>query len=263
MMLRYLLMPQNAWVLGMFVFALPFILLFAGCAKDKTKEQLKADELSQKALAHVKKHKQSSAIPYIEELVTRFPDHQNISKYRMLLAELHFKEGNYALAKELYENFCQFYPADKQAEYAKHKAILSSFYQALPSDCDQTYTEETVKQCNEYLANPALTKYRKDVQDILTSSQERLTEKEIYVFNFYLGRKQFDAARSRLKHIREKFAANKALEPRLLYLEYKLAAKEKKRNEALVCMNKLEKDYPSSAFTTMAHSLHNKQTFVF
>ena len=247
----------------MYVLALLFALLLAGCAKDKTKDTMSADELSKKAHAYIKKNKQESAIPYLVELITRFPENPQVGKYKILLAELNFKESNYTVAKELYDNFSQFYPSDKHAEYAKYKTVLSSFYQMLPADCDQSYTEETIKQCKEYLANTALIKYRKDVEDILASSQERLAEKEIYVFNFYLSKKQFDAAQSRLKYLKTTFAANTVLEPRLLYLEYKLATKAKKAEEASASMEKLLKQYPESPFTGMAQALNNKQTFIF
>jgi outer membrane assembly lipoprotein YfiO len=247
----------------MYGLALLFVFLLAGCAKDKTKETMTAEELVKKATMHVNAQEQEDAIPYVKELIERFPDHAKISGYKMLLAELYFKEANYTAAKTIYSHFNEFYPSDKRAEYAKYKTILSAFYQTLPADCDQSYTEETIKECKEYLANKGLNNYRKDIENILTSCNERLTEKEIYVFNFYLGRKQFDAARNRLKYLKKTHAENKALEPRLLYLEYKLAAKEKNTTEATAAFNALHAQYPGSQFTTMADSLNNKRTFLF
>lgn len=247
----------------MYAFALMLLLLLAGCAKNKTKETMTAPELEKKVSAYVKAHKQDSAIPYIEELIARFSDHRNISKYRILLAELHFKEANYSAAKDIYNHFSEFYPGDQKAEYAKYKTILSAFYQTLPADCDQSHTEETIKQCKEYLANSGLEQYRTDVTNILSSCNERLIEKEIYIFNFYLSRKQFDAARNRLKYLKTTHIDNKDLEARLLYLEYKLATKEKNAPVATNIFNTLHAQHPESPFTAMAESFKSRRSFIF
>jgi len=246
----------------MYAFALLFILLVAGCAKNQTKETMTAKELGNKAASYIKTHQSASAIPYLEELISRFPEDANVGKYKILLAELHFKEENYTVAKELYNHFSEYYPSDKQAEYAKYKTILSAFNQTLPADCDQSYTEETIKQCKEYMANPTLTHYRTNIESILNRCNERLAEKEIYVFNFYLGRKQFEAAHSRLNYIKKAYAENKSLEPRLLYLEYKLASKEKNTEIAQQTFNRLHTQHPESRFTAMADSFKHNHSFM-
>ena len=247
----------------MYVLIVIFALLMGGCAKNKTKETMNAEELAHKAQAYIKAKKHDDAVPFIAELLARYPDHQKIGKYKILLAELQFKAGNYSQAKELYENFSEFFPADKYAEYARYKTILASFYQTLPADCDQSYTEETVKLCKDYLTNNTSSKYRSDVEKMLAQNQERLADKEIYIFNFYLGKKQFDAARTRLAFLKEKFAHIPNLEPRLAYLAYKLALKEKKKDEALLQMDILQNKYPGSPFISMAQNLSTKHTFIF
>ncbi len=240
------------------------VLLTSGCAKEKTKDTMTRDELTRKAQSYIKQERYEDAIPYVAKLVTRFPDDANIAKYKILLAELHFKDAQYAGAKDIFESFTQYYPSDKRSEYAKYKTIVSSFYQTLPADRDQTYTEETVKLCGDYLSNLALQKYRTSIQDILKSCNERLLDKEIYVFNFYLSKKKFDAARGRIKQLKEKFvASNKTLEPRVLYLEYKLAMKEKKSEQAKLNLKKLMAEYPQSPFATMAQALDSKPLFFF
>ncbi len=245
----------------MYALALILALLVSGCAKHKTKDTMNAEELAKKAQAHIKNKKHENAIQYVTELVARYPDHPRAGKYKILLAELQFKAENYSAAKELYDNFSEFFPSDKHAEYARYKTILSSFFQTLPADCDQSYTEETVTLCKDYLSKDTLSKYRNDVEKILAQNQERLAEKEISVFNFYLGKKQFDAARSRLAYLKEKFSSDTTLEPRIVYLEYKLALREKKSDIALEHMNKLLTAYPESQFATMALHRNNKYSF--
>ena len=242
----------------------PFLviaLLLTGCAKHKTKDTMNADELAAKAHGYIKKKKHDDAIQYVGELISRYPDHPKVGKYKILLAELQFKAKNYSAAKELYDNFSEFFPSDKHAEYARYKTILSSFYQTLPADCDQSYTEETVKLCKDYLGKDSASKYRSDVEKILAQNQERLADKEVYVFDFYLRKQQFDAARSRLAYLKEKFGKQETLQPKIAYLEYKLALKEKKYDLADEHKNKLLASYPESRFAGMAEQLDNKYNF--
>lgn len=236
-------------------------LLIAGCAKHKTKETMNAEELTTKAHAYIKNKRHDDAIQYVGELISRYPDHAKVGKYKILLAELQFKAKNYSAAKELYDNFSEFFPADKHAQYARYKTILSSFYQTLPADCDQSYTEETARLCKEYLAKSPTSKYSKDIEKIFAQSQERLAEKEVYVFDFYLRKQQFDAARSRLAYLKEKFGKEATLEPRIAYLEYKLALKEKKYDLADEHKNKILASYPNSRIAEMTVQLDNRYNF--
>lgn len=240
------------------------VLALSSCAKQKKKDEMSIEELSQKTYACIEKKKNNDAIGYLEEIMARFPDHENIGKYKMLLAEMYFKDGRHASAQEFYEHYTQFYPADQQVEYAKYKSILSMFYQTLKTDCDQSETEVALKLCQNYLDNAAFKKYRKDVIDIQNTCENRLIDKEIYVFNFYLNQEKYDAARNRIKFLKDKYlASNAGLEARLLYLECKLAQKEKKPNQINDAIKTLKIKYPESQFTQMAQGLTRKTAFVF
>src|SRR3990172_7026750 len=113
---------------------IPVLLLgLAGCAKEKGRNEMSIQELSKNVTASLEKKRLDDAIAFLEEIIGRFPDDTNIPDYRKQLADLYFKEGNYASAQALYEHFNQYYPADQQAEYAKYRSILSTFYQTLRS----------------------------------------------------------------------------------------------------------------------------------
>ena len=235
-----------------------------GCAKQKNRQDLNAEELRSKALAYIQKKDYDAAVNYLEQLITKNPDHPQIAKYKLLLAESCFKAGRYPSATQLFEHYNQFYPSDQRAEYSKYKALLSKFYQTLRTDCDQTETEETVKICQEYLNNPAYTKYRTDVADIKRTCEQKLIDKEVYVFNFYMKQEKYDSAENRLKYLRKTYLPNNsALEARLLYLECKLAQKQKNQEKIKESLEKLVSQYPESQFTQMAEALTTKSPFFF
>jgi outer membrane assembly lipoprotein YfiO len=238
-------------------------MLISGCKQQKGKEDMSLDELSTNAKTAISQKKQDKAIGYLEEIVARFKDSTKISKYKMLLAELYFENANYLAAQDLYENFNQFYPADHRAEYAKYKSVMARFYQTLNPDLDQVATDATLALCQEYLANPSYAKYRTDVQDIIKTCHNKLIEKEVYVFNYYLKQGKYEAAKGRIKYLRERFVRVQTdLEPRLLYLEAKLAKDQHLKQEVKDIAATIAKTYPKSQYTQMAVNLTRK-TFEF
>jgi len=246
------------------LFSIAFLLLLASCAKDVKKEEMPLSELSEKALAALENKKRDVAIEYLEQIIYRFPDHQHIAQYKILLAEQYFKKDRYAEAQELYDHYSQFYPSDTRAEYAKYKSILAMYHQTLRHDCDQTETEKTILLCHEYLQNLTYAKYQKDVFDIQNTCENKLIDKEVYVFNFYLKRGEIAASRNRLTYLKEKFSEkHPELSPRLLYLECKLAKHEK--NDTIVTQNLsvLKQKYPASQYTNMAKGLAEHKDYFF
>lgn len=222
------------------------------------------DELATKAESCLKKKKYEDASGYFETMLGQYPDHANIAQYKLKLADTYFKDGKYQAAHELYEHFIQFYPADAAAEQAKYQSIQSMFYQTLHKDCDQTETEQTVTLCQEYLDNQDFKKHRSDIVAIKQKCNNRLIDKEIYVFNFYLRHKNYDAAHNRLKHLKSKYlATNPSIEANLLYLECKLAHKEKNRNLERKTIQALLDKYPKSEYTQLAQGYTRKSTFWF
>ncbi len=240
------------------------IMLLTSCSKQKDKDHMNFAELKQEALTNIKTRKFEQATEHLEQIVAKHPDHKDIGKFKLILADSYFKTERYQSAFQLYEHFNQYYPADTKAEYAKYRAVLCQFYQTLRADCDQTTTEKTIELCKEYSENAHYTKYKKDIKALRKTCEKKLIDKEIYVYNFYLKQKKHDAAQHRLNYIKEHFLAqNKNLEPRVLYLECKLAQKKKDEKIAKDNLEKLFAKYPQSQYARMAQSLFTQDKFIF
>lgn len=242
------------------------MLLFTSCSKQsrQSKKELESkEELRGKSLALVKQKKYEEAAEYLERFVSKFPEDQNISSAKLLLADLYFRQEKYPSSYTMYQHFHNSYPADEKAEFAAYRSVLSKFYQTLKTDCDQTITTETSQLCKGYLNNLNYKKYTKDVSDIFNTCQHKAINKEVYVYNFYLKQKKYEAANVRLKHLKKNFLPKKKdLEPRLLYLECKLAKGNKDKLLLKKNIQKLVSEYPRSQFTHMAEALVSKQALI-
>ncbi|MFH0898500.1 MAG: outer membrane protein assembly factor BamD [bacterium] len=242
------------------------LLLLASCAKKttKSKEEMGFDELKKNALVGLEQKKYDRAAEYLEKIVSKFPEHPDTPQHKLTLADTYFKMENYPSAERLYSHYSNYYPSDLKAEYAQYKAIRAQFYQTLRTDCDQTSTEQTISLCKRYRENPTFTKYGKDVQEIQNTCEHKLINKEIYVYNFYLKHKEYAAAQGRLNYLKDNYLTQKkSLEPRVLYLECKLAQKQKKATILEEKLEQLVSKYPKSQYTRMAQSLATRGKFRF
>jgi outer membrane protein assembly factor BamD len=249
---------------GLLIISLGTVTIICGCSKQKNRNELGYEELKQQAYADLGNKREDLASEYLEEIVTRFSDRQDISQHKLALAETYFKLGKFPSAYELYNNFAQFYPSDEKAEYAKYRAILSKFYQTLNPNCDQTTTIEATTLCKEYLDIPAYKKYASDIRDIQHTCEIKLIDKEVYVFNFYLNQKKYTAAQNRINTLEKEYLPkNPSLEARILYLKCQLAKKQRKNPEFKQHLEQLLIKFPDSQFTQLAQGIKNKPTDIF
>lgn len=244
------------------------LLFLGGCAKhEKKPEDMSFDDLKNKSMALLDKKKDYDAIVYLEQLISQHPENQYIFEYKFILADLYLKVGRLEEAYGLYKHYTELYPSEKKAEEAHYKSILSKFYQTLKvsKSCDDSDTQQTVNRCKLYLSNDSYSNHKNDVRDIKYTCERRLIDKEIYVFNTYLRRKKFNSAQNRISYLREKFLNNHPdLEDQILFLESKLAHKQKDSKLANEKIKVLATKYPESRFTRMAHNMiSNKRRFIF
>lgn len=253
---------------GSLLIALIALLLVPGCGKEeKSPEKMSFDELKNKAVALVDKGKGEEAIQYLEQIITQHPENHDIFEYKFMLADLYLKVGRLEEAYQLYKHYTKFYPSETRAEQAHYKSVLSKFYQTLKvsKNCDDSDTQKTLKACKLYLANPSFSQYNRDVRDIQNTCERRLIDKEVYVFNTYLRRKKYQSAKKRVAYLRKTFLPkHPSLEAQILYMEGRLAQKQKDIDLTKEKVEELFEKHPESRFTKMAHNLvSGKRRFIF
>ena len=239
----------------------------SGCAKQqKEPENMSLEELRERITTALDSKKPQYAIEPLEQVILKYPEHQDLAEYKIILADLYLKVGRLEEAYKLFKNYTKYYPSDKRAEESHYKSVLSKFYQTLKlsKNCDDSDTQKTISRCKDYLANQYFTQYKSDIRDIQYTCERRLIDKEIYVFNTYVRKGKFRSAQNRLDYLKEHYLPNhNFLEAQLLFLESKLA-KEQKNTE--LCKEKIEQlanNFPDSQYTRQAQGLLTTKRFIF
>lgn len=218
------------------------------------------DEMLEQVDLDTEKGQYFSAAQWLEKIIRRYPENAKVVEYRYKLAESYFLAKKYQLASEAFSSFAKFYPADEREGDARYFALMSkyNYSKSFSVECDSTPTKEVSEMCSALLADESMIDRKNEILAILNHCDERLLNKEVAVFDSYLRRKKFDSAEVKLGKIKSDFLAkNSTLEPRIVYLECKLAKKTNDLTNAQACLDQLLEKYPDSRFTRMASGVVN------
>lgn len=246
------------------------VVLISGCGKKSPQELA----LEPKSVGEFKNRISKAEAPglkraYLEKMIEKYPEDQDISTYRLSLADIYFEDGKkncdnglLETAHDLYRKFYKLNPGDKNAEYARFRAILSVFHQADNIENDTTQYQTAIKKCNKYLSlinNGIKGKFELDVKDVLYTCERKLIDKDIYVFNSYVKQGKLESAQKRIDGLKKEFLSKHPdLEPKIKYLECKLACYKNDMENAKEISDSLKEIYPESHYAKLAQDRIDK-----
>lgn len=169
-------------------------------------KKLKADQLEE-IYAYTLKHTMDA--PFMIDLLIRLialsDNHAGVKEYKLKLADTYYNAHHIEKAAAHYEDFAVLYPSSKETEYVLYKAVACMFELSLDADRDQTNTKKSIALVKEFLKYAKKLELIEEAKTILKTCYHRLYEHEVYVFNFYLKKKNFDAAQLRIEYIKKSF----------------------------------------------------------
>ena len=171
----------------------------------KTLSTMNFDELKKSKDGLVKSGDKKTALKYLERMNRVCSDLGELKKIMLELAQLLYDTGDYAKASKMYHDFTLLYPGSDEVEFAMYQAIISSFMQIRDAEHDQTNTVETKELAQAFLDRASFVTYKKEIEEIAVKCEERLLESEINIFNFYLKRGNYLAAKTRLSTIKQTY----------------------------------------------------------
>lgn len=241
--------------LGLTLFALN------GCKKDTEETALEEgttkQEQEHKAIFVAFNNKNyDHTLQLANNYMNNYPQDKQVPALKLMMADIWYEQAEYPQSYVAYREFERMYPAEPRAEYAAYKAAHAKFNQANSIDCDSTPTQETVMLCQEYKARTDYQQFRRQVEDLENTCQQRLVDQEFYIANTYMTQQRLASARKRLEDIEEKFDLELfGGQDKLNFYKAKLAKQENNTEELAALIGDLESDFPQSKFTAMAQRL--------
>lgn len=188
--------------------------------------------------------------------INNYPQDKQVPALKLMMADIWYEQAEYPQSYVAYREFERMYPAEPRAEYAAYKAAHAKFNQANSIDCDSTPTQETVMLCQEYKARADYQQFRRQIEDLENTCQQRLVDQEFYIANTYMTQQRLASARKRLEEIEDRFDLEQfGGRDKLNFYRAKLAKQENNTEELAVLVDDLASEFPQSKFTAMAQQL--------
>ncbi len=181
------------------------LLLIEGCSTVE-KDPSTAEEAFKIAQDYEKADRYQIAIQRYTDVKNKFPYSSLATEAELAIADVHFKSEDYSDAQISYQNFRELHPKHAKSDYVVFRTGLS-FYQQLPEtiDRDLTLANDAIYSFNELLKKFPDSPYKAEADEYRKKAYSMLTEKELYIADFYFKEKIFDSALLRYESAFNKF----------------------------------------------------------
>ncbi len=175
-------------------------LQLTGCSSSEKKDMDSAEATFERAKELDKAGRSEEAILKYQEVKNKFPYSKLAVEAEMAAADVSFREENYAEAQVAYQLFRDLHPKHPETPYIIYRLALSSYHQIPDSiDRDLTISKTAIETFNELINQFPDSKYVAEAKEKRLECLKKLAEKELYIANFYLKKKQWLSALTRVE----------------------------------------------------------------
>lgn len=222
-------------------------LLFAACSSlDQIDTSTVAGQY-QLAEAYEKNERYQEAILKFTDIKNQHPYSRFASQAELKIADIHFKREAYGEAKLAYQIFQDYHPSHPKIDYVIFRIAMSS-YHMLPEDIDRDLSEsrEALATIASLIRRFPKSEYVVEARKKKAEILKKLSEKELYIADFYFKKKLFKSSLGRYENVLQNYP-NLGLTPKAL-LGASLSALEADQIETgKKYLNLLYSKYPNSA----------------
>lgn len=216
----------------------------AGCPKELPKD-LPPDELYRLGRTNFEDGHYAQAIEALERLLFQDPSHSKADSAQLLVAESHFKQGQYVSAASEFLRLAQNRPAGPLADDARYQACLSYVELSPRPELDQKYTHEAIDQCRSVVLLYPRSPFASEAQKRIDELTDKLARKEYLTADYYYQRRAYDSAIIYLEHLLDAYKGSD-VEPQAMLKLYESYRKVGYAQEAQDIRRRLLAEYPDS-----------------
>ncbi|MCC2679378.1 MAG: competence protein ComL [Pseudobdellovibrio sp.] len=188
------------------LFILTLLPLLQSCST-VDKDPSTAEEAFKIAQDYEKADRYQVAIQRYTDVKNKFPYSSLATEAELAIADVHYKSEDYSDAQISYQNFRELHPKHPKSDYVVFRTGLS-YFQQLPEtiDRDLTLATDAIYNFNELLKKYPESSYKAEAEEYRKKAYSMLTEKELYIADFYLKEKIYDSALLRYESALNKYS---------------------------------------------------------
>jgi outer membrane protein assembly factor BamD len=225
-------------------------LLLIGCAGKKKIQASPKDPavLYTEGMVLFNKGRYADATEIFTRLKDYFPsDEFYAPKADLRIADCYAFRKEYPEAITRYMEFKKQYPFHPDIPYVEYQVGLCYYRQVLSKDRDQKATVRALTAFQNVVANYPDSIFAEKAQEKIIFCRRRLAENELYIAQFYLRHKKYEAAAKRSATTLTRYPAC-GVDDEALYCLALALHKQERNSEALPPLTQLVGNYPQSTF---------------
>jgi len=193
-----------------FFFLLSFAGGFYGCSGKEIADGDPA-ALMQEAEKDIESDRLALAIEKLRLVRNKHPYSNLAIDAHLRIADVYFLQEEWAEAAAQYDSFRELHPKHEKVSYALFRTAKSYFNDS-PSNVarDQSSAIKARTHYEEYVRKFPSGKESDDARKDLADARKKLSEKELYIANFYFKRDFYDSAKTRYEKLIEAFPESEA-----------------------------------------------------
>jgi outer membrane protein assembly factor BamD len=238
----------------------PFYLLLSlfllnGCGStsllnlsQKTPPQLITD-----AKSYIRAENYVDAKASLNKILEDFPDSPEKVMASLLLAEVHYKNGQYEESKFMFKSFLELYPMHRLADRTSFFIAMSDFKLMDIETRDQTSAQSALEGFENHMKTFPKSKYRHLAEDRRKQCLESLARNQMEIGKFYFRTSAFHSAISRFQELMAAYPDQLFLDE-VLFLLGESFYNEQNFEKAKLNYQELIRKFPRSAFVAEART---------
>ena len=228
------------------------LILISGCSGSLFETARKTpQELLQEAVKFIRVENFDDAKKALNKVLEDYPDSPERVTASLLLAEVHYKNGQYEEAKFMFKGFLELYPAHRLADRAHYHLAMSDYRLIDLETRDQTATQNALEEFDDFLKKFPKSKYRPKALARKRKCLESLARNQMEIGKFYFRTSSFQSAIVRFQQLMEAYPDQPFLDE-VMFLLAESYYNEQNFNEARLKYKELIDKFPRSEFVKEA-----------
>ena len=234
------------------------IVLTAACSSSRPTPEQDAVKSFQSAERLLERGLWEEAISAWEQVRDTYYTPELSMLAELKIADTYFLSQRYAEAAISYNEFLRRYPSDFRSPTVLFRLGESYYRQILSRDRDQTNTHMALSTFEEFLRKYPDNPNADQAAQLALRSRTRLADHEVYVGRFYLQRKQYQPAISRLENILREFPDYYFRDEAYFFLG-RAYIEAGETDQAQVILQQLVEEFPTSSYYDRARKILSRE----
>ncbi len=230
------------------------LFLLSGCGgsllnlSEKTPQELLVD-----ARAYIKAENYVDAKVVLNKVLEDYPDSQEKVMASLLLADVHYKNGQYEESKFMFKSFLELYPMHRLADRAYFSVAMSDFQLMDLETRDQTFAQNALEEFEKFIKTYPKSKYRPAAEEKRKQCLESLARNQMEIGKFYFRTSAFHSAITRFQELMATYPDQPFLDE-VLFLLGESFYNEQNFEKAKLNYLELIRKFPRSQFVVEART---------